>query len=105
MGIPGARASRNLATTQSTIERRPDVRERVPAPDYSLPVLRHKHPRRGFHNTCTENVKVREDNFTYTKYGFTYTKYGRLYLKPQQEGQGDRRARIRLTCLTHKYLM
>jgi hypothetical protein len=50
-------------------------------------------------------VKVREDNFTYTKYGFTYTKYGRLYLKPQQEGQGDRRARIRLTCLTHKYLM
>jgi len=30
----------------------------------------------GFH-TCTENVRVREDNFTYTK-------YGRLYLGQQQ---------------------
>ncbi len=26
----------------------------------------------GFHNTCTENVRVREDNFTYTKYGRLY---------------------------------
>ena len=26
----------------------------------------------GFHNTCTQNVKVREDNFTYTKYGRLY---------------------------------
>jgi hypothetical protein len=26
----------------------------------------------GFHNTCTENVKVREDNFSYTKYGRLY---------------------------------
>jgi hypothetical protein len=34
----------------------------------------------GFHNTCTEKVRVREDNFTYTK-------YGRLYLdhKPGDE--------------------
>jgi hypothetical protein len=32
----------------------------------------------GFHNTCTENVKVREDNFTYTK-------YGRLYLGINRE--------------------
>ena len=31
----------------------------------------------GFHNTCTENVRVREDNFTYTK-------YGRLYLDHKQ---------------------
>lgn len=27
-----------------------------------------------FHNTCTENVRVRQDNFTYTK-------HGRLYLE------------------------
>ena len=31
----------------------------------------------GFHNTCTENVRVREDNFTYTE-------YGRLYLDHKQ---------------------
>jgi hypothetical protein len=34
----------------------------------------------GFHNTCTENVKVREDNFTYTK-------YGRLYLNHNTKGR------------------
>jgi len=33
----------------------------------------------GFHNTCTENVKVREDNFTYTK-------HGRLYLGHKEKG-------------------
>jgi hypothetical protein len=26
----------------------------------------------GFHNTCTENVRVREGNFTYTKHGRLY---------------------------------
>jgi hypothetical protein len=34
----------------------------------------------GFHNTCTENVKVREDNFTYTQ-------YGRLYLNHNTKGR------------------
>lgn len=29
----------------------------------------------GFHNTCTENVRVREDNFTYTKHGRVYLEY------------------------------
>jgi hypothetical protein len=29
----------------------------------------------GFHNTCTENVRVREDNFTYTKHGRLYLEY------------------------------
>ena len=32
----------------------------------------------GFHNTCTENVRVREDNFTYTK-------CGRLYLEHKEK--------------------
>lgn len=31
----------------------------------------------GFHNTCTEHVRVREDNFTYTE-------CGRLYLDHKQ---------------------
>jgi hypothetical protein len=34
----------------------------------------------GFHNTCTERMRVREDNFTYTK-------YGRLYLE-RKHGDG-----------------
>ena len=29
----------------------------------------------GFHNICTENVRVREDNFTYTKHGRLYLEY------------------------------
>ena len=29
----------------------------------------------GFHNTYTENVRVREDNFTYTKHGRLYLEY------------------------------
>jgi len=33
----------------------------------------------GFHNTCRENVRVREDNFTYTK-------SGRLYLDHIEKG-------------------
>jgi hypothetical protein len=47
----------------------------VPCPSCGVNILD-----AGFHNTCTENVRVREDNFTYTK-------YGRLYLDHKQGGE------------------
>ena len=44
----------------------------IPCPSCGMNILD-----AGFHNTCTENVRVREDNSTYTK-------FGRLYLGQQQ---------------------
>jgi len=44
----------------------------IPCPSCGVNILHS-----GFHNTCTENVRLREDNFTYTK-------YGRLYLGHKQ---------------------
>ena len=47
----------------------------IPCPSCGVNILE-----AGFHNTCTEQMRVREDNFTYTK-------YGRLYLE-RKHGDG-----------------
>jgi|SRR5437868_11609018 len=46
----------------------------IPCPSCRVNILE-----AGFHNTCAENVRFREDNFTYTK-------SGRLYLDHIEKG-------------------
>jgi hypothetical protein len=72
--IPGVSGwPRKTSGNPSTLERRLTMSENVtqlpivPCPSCGANILEP-----GFHNTCTESVRVREDNFTYTKYGRLY---------------------------------
>jgi hypothetical protein len=81
MGIRGGRNATDLGGNPSTLERRLTMSENVsllpiiPCPSCGANILD-----AGFHNTYRENVRVREDNFTYTK-------CGRLYLTWHVAGQ------------------
>src|SRR4029077_6182209 len=70
------RNTRRIWWNPSTFERRLAMSENVfPLPIIPCPSCGANILDAGFHNTCTENVRVREDNFTYTKHGRLYLEY------------------------------